>query len=540
MKKNSFMEGTVIATFVIVLVKILGMLYVIPFYKIVGSQGGALYSYAYNIYLVFLGISSAGLPSAVSKIISEYNALDYNDAKVRVYKIARNIISFISVITFAVLFIFAEEIGHLIIGNMTGGNTVEDVAFVIRCISPSVLVVAFLSITRGYLQGHKYVSSSSISQLIEQIIRVAVILIGSYLILKVFNGTLNLAIGISLLGAFFGGVAAYIYLKCKIRKSEIDINKLDITKKDDISNEEIIKKIIKYAVPFIIINIVTNLYGFTDQILVLRTIENMGYNTADIEFIASSISTYAPKICMIVNAMSMGLTISIIPTIVSAITKKDMNEVNDKINKSISMVFFISLPLTLGLIILSDNVWSIFYGPSAYGSMILKYSLISALLANVYMVLSTIAQSLNKYKLVYSISIIGFSLNALLDIPLMYLVHNLGYEGFIGSIFASIIGFSTSIIIGMVSLKKLYKVNYKNTFSIVVRSLLVGLLMVISLIPFMTIINISNNYLNIIVNTIIGGLVFVYFAYKTNLLKDVFGEEYLNRIIKKLTPFKGK
>ena len=135
------MEGTVIATFVIVLVKILGMLYVIPFYKIVGSQGGALYSYAYNIYLIFLGISSAGLPSAVSKIISEYNTLDYNDAKVRAYKIARNIISFISVITFVVLFVFAEEIGHLIIGNMTGGNTVEDVAFVIRCISPSVLFV---------------------------------------------------------------------------------------------------------------------------------------------------------------------------------------------------------------------------------------------------------------------------------------------------------------------------------------------------------------------------------------------------------------
>ena len=89
MKKNSFLEGTIIATMAIVFVKILGMLYVIPFYSIVGSRGGALYSYAYNIYLIFLGISSAGLPSAISKIISEYNALGNKDAKNIAYNQAK-------------------------------------------------------------------------------------------------------------------------------------------------------------------------------------------------------------------------------------------------------------------------------------------------------------------------------------------------------------------------------------------------------------------------------------------------------------------
>ena len=83
MKKNSFEEGTIIATLAIFLVKILGMIYVIPFYSIVGADGGALYSYAYNIYLLFLGISSAGLPNAISKIISEYNALGLIEEKNR-------------------------------------------------------------------------------------------------------------------------------------------------------------------------------------------------------------------------------------------------------------------------------------------------------------------------------------------------------------------------------------------------------------------------------------------------------------------------
>ena len=83
MKKSGFIEGTVIATAAIVITKILGMLYVIPFYAMIGIQGSALYAYAYNIYVIFLDISSAGLPVAISKIIKEYNTLGMMDAKVR-------------------------------------------------------------------------------------------------------------------------------------------------------------------------------------------------------------------------------------------------------------------------------------------------------------------------------------------------------------------------------------------------------------------------------------------------------------------------
>ena len=72
MKKSSFLEGTMIATLSIILVKFLGMLYVIPFYATVGVLGSALYAYAYNIYIIFLDISSAGLPTAISKIINEH------------------------------------------------------------------------------------------------------------------------------------------------------------------------------------------------------------------------------------------------------------------------------------------------------------------------------------------------------------------------------------------------------------------------------------------------------------------------------------
>ena len=113
MKKSSFLEGTMIATLSIILVKFLGMLYVIPFYATVGVLGSALYAYAYNIYIIFLDISSAGLPTAISKIINEYNTLGKMDAKMRAYNIGKKIITLVSVAVFIVLFVFASSLSKL-------------------------------------------------------------------------------------------------------------------------------------------------------------------------------------------------------------------------------------------------------------------------------------------------------------------------------------------------------------------------------------------------------------------------------------------
>ena len=72
MKKNTFVEGTIFASMAFLIIKVLGAVYVIPFYKIIGETGGVLYSYAYNVYNVFLDISTSGIPIAVSIIIAEY------------------------------------------------------------------------------------------------------------------------------------------------------------------------------------------------------------------------------------------------------------------------------------------------------------------------------------------------------------------------------------------------------------------------------------------------------------------------------------
>lgn len=537
MKKNNFVEGTVIATAVIVIVKLLGLLYVIPFYQIVGDQGGDLYSYAYNIYMIFLSISSAGLPDAIAKIISEYNALEMEDAKNRAYIIGKKIISIISITSFLILFVFAEEIGMFIIGNIKGGNTAEDIAFVIRCLSPAVLLIPFLSITKGFLQGHKYISASSMSQLIEQIVRIFVILAGSFLVYKVFRGTLSLAVGIAVSGAFFGGLAAYLYLKRVINKN----NLLKEPKtKDKITNREITKKIILYAIPFVIISVINSLYNETDQILVLRLLEYLKFDSNEIENIAAAIATWSPKICIIINAMAMGMTMSLVPTIVSSFAKKDYKNVERQINKTLSMIFFVSLPLSIGISVLSNSIWTLFYTPSAIGGNILRLMAFSSLLGNLVMIVSTLCQSVNKYHAVYIVAILGLALNAGLDIPIMILYNKIGLPTYLGSITATMIGYTISILVGLLILRKENKYSYSSALKNVLKSLIPGLSMLIVLVivnmflPFSDF-NKGTAIIKIIIDVIIGAPIYIGISIKLGLIDEIIGRTIFNKLVRKLT-----
>lgn len=540
MKKNSFIEGTVIATVFIFLVKILGMLYVVPFYSIVGSRGAALYSYAYNIYLIFLSISSAGIPNAISKLISEYETLGYLEAKTRTYKISKKIISSLSMLSFVLLFIFAKPIAHLIIGDMTGGNTISDIAFVIRCVSVSILVVPFLSVTKGYLQGHKIMTPSSVSQLIEQVVRIGIMLLGSYLIYKVFNGTLTLAVGVSLLGAFFGALVADIYLIIKIKHNKKVLHLDKEYKKDAITNKEIIKKIASYSIPIIIINLITNVYSSTDMILVSRTIQHLGYSANDVEFITSSISTWCPKISMIINSIVLGMTMSLIPNIVSSYVSKDYENVNLKINKALQLILYTSIPMTVGISILAKPIWTIFYNTNPYGSLILSINIFTALLVNINISTSTMLQSMNKFKAVYLSVILGFVTNGILDVPMMYLCNAIGIESFIGSIIATCIGYFLSIGVSIHYLKKESKdLKFSKTIRMTYKILFAVIIMFIILfalnktLPF-NLYNRRDALVVTVINSIIGAIIYIFITYKLGVIKDVFGKELINKIRSKL------
>lgn len=523
MKKNSFIEGAVIATLGIIIVKVIGLLYVIPFNAIIGEQGGALYGYAYNIYNLFLAMSSAGFPFAISKLTSEYIALDNKEAVRDTYKIATTIISIISIIIFIILFVFSPQIGKLIIGSATDGNTYSDIAFVIRMVSFAILIVPFLSVTKGFLQGYKYISPSSISQIIEQVVRVAVILIGSFVALKIFKVELKVAVGIAVSGAFFGGLVSYLYLKIKIKKSNLLPTDIEKSEKK-ISKREISKKIIKYSVPFIIISLIYNLYNTVDMILVSRTMNDILKMPTDVvESVVSVFTTWGVKLNNILLAITTGLTTSLIPNIVSSFTKGDMKDVNNKFNKAIQCVLFIIVPITLFLSLLVKPVWTVFYGESIYGPIVYKMFVFSALFGGLYSIVVNTLQGLNKYKLVITSVFIGLIINTVMDVPMMLLAHKLGYETSYGAIVAAILGYSTSIFLSLFILYKKYNFDFKDTIKrlpnyIISYSVLIVVIMLLKMfIPT----NLSGRLIQIPILLIYGivsfGIYFVINYYNGNL-----------------------
>ena len=515
MKKNTLMEGAIIATFGILIVKVIGLLYVIPFNAIIGEQGGALYGYAYNIYQLFLSISSAGFPFAISKLTSEYLALGYDKAVKDTYKISLKIILIISVVIFALLFIFAPQIGKLIIGNADGGNTYNDIAFVIRSISFAILVIPFLSVTKGFLQGHKYIGPTSISQIIEQIVRVIVILLGSFIALKVLNTDMKTAVGIAVAGAFFGGVFAYLYLKIKIKKAKL-LRTEEVKNEKEITKKEIIKKILTYSIPFIIISLIYNLYNTVDMILVSRTMNDiLKMSHSATESVVSIFTTWGIKLNNILLAVITGLTTSLIPNIVSSFTKKDMKDVDDKFNKSLQYLLLIMVPATLFLSFLSEPVWNLFYGQSYYGPIVYKMFVFAALFGGLYSIVVNVLQGLSKYKLVIITVLIGLLINTVLDVPMMILSYNLGFDVSYGAILAALIGYSTSIIISLVALNKKYKFNFSDTIKKLPKYVISWIVfeLVIVLLKFVIPTNLSGRLIQIPILLIFGVVSFgIYFA----------------------------
>ena len=541
MKKSSFVEGTFIATLAIFLTKIMGMLYVIPFYALIGVQGSALYAYAYNIYVIFLDISSAGLPIAISKIINEYNTLGMMDAKKRAFSIGKKITGFLAITIFILLMAFAPQIAQLLLGDLSGGNTIADVALAIRCVSFAILVVPFLSVTKGYLQGHKVINISSFSQVIEQVVRIGVLLGGSYLVLRVFKGTVTTAVCISVFAAFIGSLVAYIFIKIKMGKSDMkELGLEDNPPKDDVTNKEIGKKIFSYAIPFIIINIVSSCYNFIDMTLLLRTMNYLNLNAADVEFVTSAVTTWAPKINMIVTSVAMGMSTSLIPTMVTAYTLKNWKEVNNKFNQALQILIFVSLPMTIGLSMLSTAVWSIFYGFNQAGAYVLALNVFTGLFINIYMITSSALQGLNKFKTVYLSTISGFVTNAVLDVPIMLLYSKIGVPPYLGAVTASIIGYVLSIVVALVALKKECKIKYGDTFKVIGKMMVPTILMVLVVLVLGHIVPVNYGsklscIIYVAINAVGGALVYLVVAFKMGIVEKVLGKTMTNKILKKLT-----
>ncbi len=156
---NTFYGGMAILTLGIMVVKLIGMFYKIPLGEIIGEQGNADFQNAYNIYAVLLTISTAGLPVAVSKLISEATTLQNEGEVQRIFVVSMKFFFTMGLISFCIMFFFSEQLANLIGDSMAAPS--------IRALAPAVIFVSGIAAFRGYFQGRGHMTPTAVSQIVE-------------------------------------------------------------------------------------------------------------------------------------------------------------------------------------------------------------------------------------------------------------------------------------------------------------------------------------------------------------------------------------
>lgn len=550
LKKNSFIEGTILSYLAIIVTKVLGMVYTIPFKGIIGVEGGAIYGIAYNIYSLFLNISTSGIPTALSIIISEYLALNMLKSKEKAYRLGQKVVFLISFVSFLILFVFAKPIGQFFIAS--GENTVSaaDVAVSIRVVALCLLIVPFLSVRRGYLQGHKFITVSSYSQVIEQFVRIFVVLVGSYIIVNVLHLGISLGVACALFGAFLGAFVTFLYLERVIHKnrksflhptisdSEEEVGEyLD----DDVASSILLKNLLTHSLAIVIVSISTNIYELTDMKLVMIGLSNIGYNGTDTQYIASLISTWGPKICMLITALAVSMCYSIIPHISEYFVHRDYEGMNRQFNQAVNTVLLITIPMAAAICMLAKPVFHFFYPGEvdiAYGPELLPYLAVAYVINSIFMISTMALQTISKTRLVCLASIAGFIVNAVLDIPMIYLFNQLGFMPHVATTVARYFGELASLGMIFYYLKKDLEFHYKNIFTTFVKIIVPVIAMVLVLFGLNFVLPETSNYIVNIVHLgiygVFGVATYAALTYANGVLADVLGKEFIDNIFGKI------
>ena len=208
-KQQNFLQGTAILALATAIVKVIGALYKIPLNAIIGEQGFSYFNTAYEIYNVLLMISTAGLPVAMSRMISQASSLGHYNQVRRVYSVARTIFLALGISGSFLMTVFCRELAAF--------QEQPDAWAAIGCLGPCVLLICIMSTFRGFFQGQSNMLPTSISQVLEAITKLIVGIIAPVGLLT-FTGSIPLAAGGAILGVTASCLLSAVYLFGCFRK----------------------------------------------------------------------------------------------------------------------------------------------------------------------------------------------------------------------------------------------------------------------------------------------------------------------------------
>ncbi|HGH5481499.1 TPA: oligosaccharide flippase family protein, partial [Staphylococcus pseudintermedius] len=285
-ENKELVRGTFLLTLSILITKVLGIIYVIPFYQIIGGADNlAPFNYAYGPYNVAIAVATAGVPLAASKYVAKYNTLGAYRVSQKLYKSSFIVMSITGILGFVILYLLSPMIASVTIAhNMdkNAGWTVDQITAIIRTISFVVIFIPVLATWRGVFQGYKSMGPTALSEVTEQIARIIFILVGSYLVLNVFDGSVLLANGIATFGAAIGAIAGILTLWwywIKRRRGIHEMVASDMTG-IDVSYSKMYKEILSYSIPFVIVSLNFPLFMIVDQLTHNNALSIAGVETS--------------------------------------------------------------------------------------------------------------------------------------------------------------------------------------------------------------------------------------------------------------------
>lgn len=455
-KKNFILQAFILASAGI-LVRVIGLLYRIPLIRIVKEEGMGYYSQAFNIYSIILLISSYSLPLAVSKMISKRLAKkDYKNAN-RVFVLALIYASIVGFLGFGLVWFFAESLASLFFRMPLS-------AYALRALAPTILVMAYLGVFRGYYQGKSNMLPTAVSQILEQLANAIMSVFAakylSEMAIKNFKSLSEVRAYGAMGGTIGTGTGAFVALLMFLLIYFIAlIKKSDKVKTNDFEKEsflKISKDLLFIVLPVILSTAIYNINGIIDGIIFGHSSFYFGLGSITVKEYGIYTGKYLVLIYVPI-AIANSLSSSLIPELSKALAKEDKKTLFSSISLALKTTLLIALPASVALMILARPIMSILFGESIKASLLMNYGSFAILFYSLSTIMNAILQGTNYI----NIPLKNASLSLLIHVVFLLLLLYLLKGDSLALVFANMIFALFMCIFNFIAIRKYLKYDFE-------------------------------------------------------------------------------
>ena len=350
-KKQNFLQGTALLAMATAIVKVIGAFYKIPLNAIIGEQGFGYFNTAYEIYAVLLMISTAGLPVAMSRMISQASSLEHYGQVRRIYATARGIFLGLGLVGGVLMTVFCRQLAQF--------QNQPDAWAAIGCLGPCALLICIMSTFRGFFQGQGNMLPTSVSQVLEAITKLIVGMAAALLIMKA-TASVPLAAGGAILGVTASCLLSTFYLFGRFRKS---FKALPQTDEEVTSFGATAKGLLIIAIPITVGSAGLQILTALETKIYMGQLLSHGFSQGEADTMRG-IYGMTQTIFNMPCAFITPITISIIPAITGQLTLKKFGEAKATEESAARITGLISMPCAFGLAVLAEPVTALLGGYS--------------------------------------------------------------------------------------------------------------------------------------------------------------------------------